>query len=123
MRADTFYGGGLTPHARYLNDRYYIFGERHWGDGHRGPVIFAHIGGHCHEFGHCIGLPHLADYDEDNYEDKFFALMEVGGMNGPEKNGACPSDINPYYKIARGWVNPDNIHYISSDVYGFGNIL
>ncbi|RKY47617.1 MAG: hypothetical protein DRP91_07300, partial [Candidatus Neomarinimicrobiota bacterium] len=115
---DTFYGGGLTSHARYLNDRYYIFGERHWGDGHRGPVIFAHIGGHCHEFGHCIGLPHLADYDEDNYEDKFFALMEVGGMNGPEKNGACPSGINPYYKIARGWVNPDNIHYISSDVYG-----
>ncbi|MBO8130109.1 MAG: immune inhibitor A [Candidatus Marinimicrobia bacterium] len=112
---ETFYGGGLSPHARYLNDRYYIIGERHqrlnsgWG--------FTHIGGHCHEFGHCLGLPHLADgsYENANEVD-YYALMEVGDMCGPEKNGACPSGINPFYKISNGWVSAENIHYISKNV-------
>jgi len=113
--SETFYGGGLSPHARYLNDRYYIIGERHqrlnsgWG--------FTYIGGHCHEFGHCLGLPHPANTTgEDTSEVDYYALMEVGGMCGPEKNGACPSGINPFFKISKGWVNDENIHYISENI-------
>ena len=111
---DTFYEGGLTPHARYLNDRYYILGEQHrrLNSGWK----FTHIGGHCHEFGHCLGLPHLADGDYENArEDWYYALMEVGDMCGPLQNGECPSGINPLYKIANSWMSSEGIHYIYSD--------
>jgi len=111
---DTFYGAGLTPHARYLNDRYYILGERHVRL--YSGLKFTHIGGHCHEFGHCIGLPHLADGDDENdREDWYYALMEVGDMCGPLQNGECPSGINPLYKIANSWTSSEGIHYISND--------
>jgi len=100
---------GLWPHASGTPGRYYILGEKHDG-------VFTHIGGHCHEFGHCIGLQHLADgKHEDPFEVDHFALMEVGGMNGPTGNGACPAGVNPYHKIKKGWVTPIYISDIKKD--------
>ncbi|MBN2279305.1 MAG: hypothetical protein JXQ65_01870 [Candidatus Marinimicrobia bacterium] len=110
---NTIYHGGLKPMAR---ENLYIIGEKH--NRLNSGEVFTHIGGHCHEFGHCLGLNHLAGGNQDSLEVDYFALMEVGGMNGPRKNGACPAGINPYYKILKNWVDDENLHPILDDTTG-----
>lgn len=81
------YGGGLNPVAA---DSAWDMGERSNSD-----VAFAHIGIHAHEFGHTIGMHH----DWNGY---YFSVMRGGGAtNGPNRRGACPAMINPYYRVEK----------------------
>ena len=90
---------GLWPHA-YIGGKYWITGEQYWDNpaflGDDAPR-FAHIGTHCHEFGHTIGFGHTGQLH--------WSLMYGGGGNGPRLDAACPAGLIPRYRINRGWVS------------------
>ena len=98
------YAGGRT----YLVQNSYKLSEKHGGG------KFAHIGGHCHEFGHLLGLPHVPNYYTPGNECKWTTMSYGGKDNGPEGHGSCPAPINPDYRARLGWLDPQPI---TSDMY------
>lgn len=90
--------GRLWPSAAFKN------GKGYWDVGERFPNLFKHIGTHAHEFGHTIGLPDEYEpvSNSDDFVGDFFDLMNLGGQNGPIRNGDrgnCPALISPYYRL------------------------
>ncbi|MFQ6094401.1 MAG: hypothetical protein ACE5OR_17300, partial [bacterium] len=69
-----------------------------------------HIGLHCHEFAHLLGL---GDLYRSIYPVYHWALMGYGCDNGPEERGSCPAPICPEnrYRLANGnsWLNYEEI--------------
>lgn len=67
-----------------------------------GPRAFSHIGIHAHEFGHRLGMLDVSGWGER------FGLMDSGGaLNGPDRNSACPSALEPFLRINKmRWVTP-----------------
>jgi M6 family metalloprotease-like protein len=72
---------------------------------------FAHMGTYAHEFGHNIGF-------QDEYCSRGscgiysgntcllnFDLMAWGLYNGPDRKGACPATLSPWYRIDKGWIS------------------
>ncbi len=104
---------GLNP--RFINDGYqnvgYVMSERAMAQS-LGPytenvATFAHIGSHCHEFGHVLGLG-------DHYGNCFhgyWSLMSQGndkGSNG--MRGNCPAPMTPIDRNFLGWLNYDLVN-------------
>jgi len=74
---------------------------------------FAHIGVHCHEFGHLIGfkdIPSLRDLYVGDTKIGSWSLMAHGKFNGPDCSAECPAHMNPYFKHGLGWTNPDTVY-------------
>jgi M6 family metalloprotease-like protein len=104
-----FYAGALGVNALWqhnaTNNDYefaYINGEKHSG-------TFIHIGGHCHEIGHQLGL---TDKYTGFREAGKYGIMAEGNWNGPNppgRKGQCPAHITAVGKISLGWVNPNVI--------------
>jgi len=95
--------GGLNPMA---SDKHYIMGERmpNQGDPEGTEMTnakFSHIGIHCHEFAHTIGIKHSSGSRAD--------LMEAGTRNGLENCGSAPAPLNPIARMMKGWLTPTNI--------------
>ncbi|GEM_PF-1548552 len=100
---DVVTGGTLWPRA--VKPYGIIMSERYNGG-------FAHIGIHCHEFGH-LAFNFHDEYNPVPTPLGNFDLMALGSSNGPTNKGECPSALSPYYRIRSGWVTPITI---SSDV-------
>lgn len=94
-------GGSLYPHpTSVLGHRAYNNSEK-WPGGDY--PHFNHIGIHCHEFAHLLGLHDK--YDPPVYVAKY-GLMGYGVYNGPLTRGECPAHITCSGKIDLGWITP-----------------
>lgn len=60
------------------------------------------IGVFCHEFGHCLGLPDLYDYDGTSEGIGEWGLMGAGNWNEP----ISPAHMGAWEKEQMGWVTP-----------------
>lgn len=64
-------------------------------------ATFAHIGTHCHEFGHCLNL---YDSNEGLFHGQW-SLMGSGNNKGSDNvRGNCPSPISPIDRNSLGWL-------------------
>jgi len=67
-------------------------------------ATFSHIGVHCHEFAHTLGL-------SDHYGDFFYnkwGLMSDGGNKGSVR-GNNPAPINPMLRWKLGWITLQDV--------------
>jgi len=102
------YGNGLWPHAV---GNHYFMSETQTHDFLGSDEYFCHIGVHCHEIGHLLGLPDKYDYPG---EPVYWDLMGYGWRlpwpGDPEVgnriHGACPAHINAISKLRLGWLEP-----------------
>jgi len=105
--AGNYYGDGLNPAASiFQND--YVTSEVWGGIGHYNDedslYTFAHIGIHCHEFGHTLGF---WDIYVGNAYDLNWSLYGNGDKNGntnPSK-GQCPAPIDPCQRYNHNWIS------------------
>lgn len=105
--AGNYYGDGLNPGTNiFQND--YVTSEVWGGSGHYNDedslYTFAHIGIHCHEFGHTIGFWDI--YVGNDYELNW-SLYGNGDKNGntnPSK-GQCPAPIDPCQRYFHNWIS------------------
>jgi M6 family metalloprotease-like protein len=112
-------GGVLNPRADMDCYKYYVMSERKDfysnGSAYENSANFSHIGIHCHEFGHLLGLP-------DRYNDPegikqyvgYWDLMSNGGAKGVYNGtnyvfGNCPAPMNPQDLHNLGWLTYDII--------------
>lgn len=75
-------------------------------DAELNDATFSHIGVHCHEFGHILGL-------HDHYEDLRYyynkwGLMADGGNKGSVR-GNNPAPIEPQLRYRLGWISVNTI--------------
>ena len=63
---------------------------------------FSHIGVHCHEFGHLLGL---ADY----YGDTTYHLWGLMANGSRKGLGAYPSPLSPHLRSLLGWLTPTEV--------------
>ena len=93
--------GALNPH---YDKNIYVMSEKvslPAGEEHNSDK-FSHIGTHCHEFGHVLGL---GDYYGDlNYYH--WGLMARGGHKG---FGAHPAPLSPHLRSLLGWLTPTEV--------------
>ncbi len=77
----------------------------------RNYANFSHIGVHCHEFGHVLGLgdkyatrnnPHNRDYHK-------WGLMADGGNKKVGSRGDNPAPLSPHHRAELGWLTPTNV--------------
>ena len=109
--------GGLNPHYSHLG--IYIMSER-WAhpdpplnprNTERNNANFSHIGVHCHEFGHILGLDDM--YSTDNPDEMHnrdyhkWGLMADGGNKKVSRRGDNPAPLTPHFRAELGWINPD----------------
>ncbi len=103
--------GSLYVHAQTIGGKYHFLAERSGPNLYGGLAInksFTHIGIYAHEFGHTIGF-----YDEyTNGTGELggtnlynFCSMGYGIYNGPDRKGACPATVSPWYRIEYGWIS------------------
>jgi hypothetical protein len=84
-------------------------------------VAFAHMGTYAHEFGHNLGF-------QDEYCSRgacgpysgntclfTYDLMAWGIYNGPDRKGACPATLSPYYRIQKSWVTPIELWFTTTN--------
>lgn len=109
---------GLWPHAS--GNHYYM--SEVWGINMGGNIVdyyFNHIGVHCHEFGHLLGLHDKYDYPgEPGNWDLMGAWGPYEGPPRPDVNkipGACPAHINAWSKWKLGWLEPTFVDTILPD--------
>ncbi len=112
---------GTNPVGGYFNGKIIYLAERSGPNlfgGGPSDKSFTHIGTYLHEFGHNLGF-----YDEYNPQTlgspdiNYFCLMSYGAYNGPDRKGACPATLSPWYRIDRGWVSQPEL--IDSDTVNF----
>jgi len=92
---------GLWPHSG--PDGYWMGEMQDVG----GELYFNHIGPHCHEFGHQLGLP-------DSYGgaggwcvmDGGWSLSDRWDHRQNKEGGACPAHLSPFFKWKLGWLEP-----------------
>ncbi len=105
------YGNGLWPHA--VGNHYFMSETQSYDAGE----YFCHIGVHCHEIGHLLGLHDKYDYPG---EPVYWDLMGYGWrLPKPSQepynriHGACPAHINAISKLHLGWLEPS---YVDSEL-------
>ena len=95
-------GGGLHPHYA-PSDNIYVMHERTASP--YGVEVnsakFSHIGTHCHEFGHVLGL---GDYYHTYRNYRRWGLMAQGSHRG-----ANPSPLSPHLRSLLGWLTPTEV--------------
>jgi M6 family metalloprotease-like protein len=103
--------GALMVHAEDVPGKFIILGERSGFElfgGLNNEKSFTHIGIYAHELGHTFGLYDeyapwgFGEYGESDIYN--FCLMAWGIYNGPDRRGACPATLSPYYRIDRDWL-------------------
>ena len=81
---------------------------------------FESRGTYAHEFGHCLDLPDLYDYNDllrigicQNFVGQW-DLMGVGAHNSLMFGlfGASPAHLSSFCKIGLGWIEPSQIKYV-----------
>ncbi len=111
------YGNGLWPHVSSGN--YYFMSETQSYGSHSFEEYFCHIGVHCHEIGHLLGLPDKYDYHGEPVD---WDLMGYGlrlplpsEIQEPRNRilGACPAHISAFSKQQFGWLEPT---YVNSEL-------
>ncbi|RKY83615.1 hypothetical protein DRQ11_12790 [candidate division KSB1 bacterium] len=100
-------GGGLQTAADPTNGIYFM-AERWQRPTNKDTITdpFAHIGVHCHEFGHLLGLPDLYPRALGGPSFGCWDLMGDGYKRGFENRGACPTHLSAWCKIKLGWITP-----------------
>jgi len=92
----------LHAHANEVNGGWYITAEKLYN-------VFSHIGVHCHEFAHLLGLSdhyHGDEYNVPSYGR--WGLMGTGYKNGPNY-GSCPAHLTGRSKVELGFVPIEDI--------------
>ena len=94
--------GGLHPHS---TSDLYIMSERTANSSsvEKNDAKFSHIGVHCHEFGHILGL---ADHYHEPRNYRLWGLMANGSRKG---GGARPSPLVPHHRAELGWLTPTEV--------------
>lgn len=65
------------------------------------------IGGACHEFSHCLGLPDFYDTSgSGGFGMQSWDLMASGDKSGSSNYGECPSGFTAYERWFAGWLEP-----------------
>jgi len=116
-------GGSLHPQANDVGGEWYIMSEKVNNS-------FAHIGIHCHEFGHLLGL---YDYYYEgqllhNYSIGGWCLMGTGYKRG-SNYGSCPVHLAGESKYKLGFITAETIseNYIDTEInlslYQNSNVL
>ena len=101
--AGNYYSGNLNP-SYYFNE--YLMcevwgGVTHYND-EDSTYTFAHIGIHCHEFGHTLGLVDI--YDSGHGLDwSLYGNGDKMGNTIPSK-GQCPAPIDPFQRDLHNWI-------------------
>lgn len=106
--AGNYHGGGLNPQVDYIGGEHYIMSEVWGGRGHYDEgtyatgYTFAHIGIHCHEFGHLLGLDDIYNYRHGID----WSLMGDGCDMGPiePRKGQRPAPIDPHHRYLNNWI-------------------
>jgi len=87
-------------------------------------LYFSHIGVHCHEFGHLLGLPDLYYVEgvgKTSNDIGKWGIMGTGVYNGPTNvDASCPTPPNPRCKESLGW---GIFHEIPPDTDGIRVVL
>ncbi len=110
--------GALHIHAQSINGKYHFISERSGKEIYGAGKSITHIGIYAHEFGHTIGLfDEYYPFGDDGDTDLLnFCLMARGIFNGPDRKGACPATLSPYYRISIGWLPAkDHVKVIEND--------
>lgn len=81
----------------------YLAWEKEWSWVWYGSYTFGHIGGHCHEYGHLLGL-HFGGDGVGNSTGRQFMLMGTGNNPGPLDKGESPSHMGVAEKLNLEWV-------------------
>ena len=111
--------GALKVHAHPGSPAYVLMAERAGSGLYGSSPSFAHIGVHCHEFGHLLGFPdEYCEYPEFCQGTDVFSydLMSFGIYNGPSGKGECPATLAPYHRIKKDWVR---VTAVTSDETNF----
>jgi M6 family metalloprotease-like protein len=61
------------------------------------------IGGACHEFSHCLGLPDFYDTSGNNFGMAVWDVMDQGCYNN---NSRTPAGYTSYERMFAGWLTP-----------------
>ncbi len=96
---------------------------------HGNNPSFTHMGVYAHEFGHNLGFhdeyhlgsPGYSIESQIQQEDGKtcainFDLMGWGLFNGPERKGACPATLSPFYRIDKNWLTYTDMN---NDAYNY----
>lgn len=65
------------------------------------------IGGACHEFSHCLGLPDFYDTSGNNYGMSIWDVMDQGCYNNDSRT---PSGYTSYERMFAGWLEPTELN-------------
>lgn len=65
------------------------------------------IGGACHEFSHCLGLPDFYDTQGQNFGMGRWDVMDQGNYNN---NSRTPAGYTSYERMFAGWLTPTEIN-------------
>ncbi len=80
-----------------------------------GATTLSTIGVYCHEMAHhMFSLPDLYDLDGGSNGVGSWSLMGYGGWLGP--NGAKPCHLDPWCKMALGWLTPTRVTSAQSGI-------
>jgi M6 family metalloprotease-like protein len=102
--------GALMVHAEDIGGKFIILAERSGPNlfgGLYNEKSFTHIGIYLHELAHTFGLydEYWDGFGEDGFTDILnFCLMSYGIYNGPDRKGACPATLSPWYRLEYSWL-------------------
>lgn len=68
------------------------------------------IGGACHEFSHCLGLPDFYDTSGNNYGMSYWDVMDLGCYNNDSRT---PSGYTSYERMFAGWLEPTELNSLT----------
>lgn len=68
------------------------------------------IGGACHEFSHCLGLPDFYDTSGNNYGMSVWDVMDQGCYNNDSRT---PSGYTSYERMFAGWLEPTELNSLT----------
>ena len=112
---------GLNPH--YASD-VYIMSEK-YAPSHPTPrnresnsANFSHIGVHCHEFGHVLGLGDKYEKDDLRVGRGYrqWGVMADGGNKAVKIRGDNPAPLSPHHRAALGWIVPKEVKELMTGV-------
>ncbi len=104
---------GIWPSGFLPNDNYYTpisTNEKDFYGGYCQVSEETPLGGVCHEFGHCLGLPDEYDTVGSNHYCDKWSLMDSGSWNYVSGDaGTSPAELMAYDRIKLGWIPAANI--------------
>ncbi len=111
---------GLCPHGSD-DKNYYVMSEltdnnpdTNFRNAESSPdsvveIGMAHIGTHCHEFGHVLKFAH------PQQQASVWDLMMNGNTNG-SRVGNCPAPVNPIYRAWQGWITLTEVNETTTNL-------